>query len=224
MGGKKKLKRFRDNENFQNVIQPKRWDLINEKFLFKGKWNLNFFRNNSPIVLELGCGKGEYSLFLADKYPNKNYIGIDIKGARFWKGAKSAIESKIQNVAFLRTQIELLNYCFEENEIDEIWITFPDPQFKFNRTKHRLTNSNFLKIYKSILKSNGVINLKTDSDFMFGYSLGILEGKKLKIKYAHHDIYNNESSPEISRQVQTYYEKMFLKESKKIKFLSFTFR
>ena len=171
MGGKKKLKRFRDNENFQNVIQPKRWDLINEKFLFKGKWNLNFFRNNSPIVLELGCGKGEYSLFLADKYPNKNYIGIDIKGARFWKGAKSAIESKIQNVAFLRTQIELLNYCFEENEIDEIWITFPDPQIKLNRTKHRLTNPEMLNIYKNIIKKKGIIHLKTDSEFLYGYTL-----------------------------------------------------
>ena len=220
MGGKKKLKRFRDNENFQNVIQPKRWDLINEKFLFKGKWNLNFFRNNSPIVLELGCGKGEYSLFLADKYPNKNYIGIDIKGARFWKGAKSAIESKIQNVAFLRTQIELLNYCFEENEIDEIWITFPDPQIKLNRTKHRLTNPEMLNIYKNIIKKKGIIHLKTDSGFLYGYTLGCA-AQMGKVIYAHHDIYNNENSPLESTAIQTFYEKKFLEQNKPITYMKF---
>lgn len=220
MGGKKKLKRFRDNENFQNVIQPKRWDLINEKFLFKGKWNLNFFRNNSPIVLELGCGKGEYSLFLADKYPNKNYIGIDIKGARFWKGAKSAIESKIQNVAFLRTQIELLNYCFEENEIDEIWITFPDPQIKLNRTKHRLTNPEMLNIYKNIIKKKGIIHLKTDSEFLYGYTLGCA-AQMGEVIYAHHDIYNNENSPLESTAIQTFYEKKFLEQNKPITYMKF---
>ncbi len=220
MGGKKKLKRFRDNENFQNVIQPKRWDLINEKFLLKGKWNLNFFRNNSPIVLELGCGKGEYSLFLADKYPNKNYIGIDIKGARFWKGAKSAIENKIQNVAFLRTQIELLNYCFEENEIDEIWITFPDPQIKLNRTKHRLTNPEMLNIYKNIIKKKGIIHLKTDSGFLYGYTLGCA-AQMGKVIYAHHDIYNNENSPLESTAIQTFYEKKFLEQNKPIKYMKF---
>ena len=220
MGGKKKLKRFRDNENFQNVIQPKRLDLINEKFLFKGKWNLNFFRNNSPIVLELGCGKGEYSLFLADKYPNKNYIGIDIKGARFWKGAKSAIESKIQNVAFLRTQIELLNYCFEENEIDEIWITFPDPQIKLNRTKHRLTNPEMLNIYKNIIKKKGIIHLKTDSEFLYGYTLGCA-AQMGEVIYAHHDIYNNENSPLESTAIQTFYEKKFLEQNKPITYMKF---
>ena len=172
----------------------------------------------------MGCGKGEYSIFLAKKNPDKNFIGVDIKGARFWHGAKLSQENNLENICFLRIKIEHLEKFFADSEIEEIWITFPDPQFKFNRTKHRLTNSKFLKIYNSILKPKGLVNLKTDSDFMFGYSLGILEGKDLKIKYAHHDIYNNKSSPEISRQVQTYYEKMFLKESKKIKFLSFTFR
>ena len=224
MGSKNKLKKFQDNNTFKNVIQPNIKEIIRKNHLFKGNWRKIFFKNNNPIYLELGCGKGEYSTFLAKKNLDKNFIGIDIKGARFWHGAKLSQENNLENICFLRIKIEHLEKFFADSEIDEIWITFPDPQFKFNRTKHRLTNSNFLKIYDSILKPKGLVHLKTDSDFMFGYSLGILEGKDLKIKYAHHDIYNNKSSPEISRQVQTYYEKMFLKESKKIKFLSFTFR
>lgn len=224
MGSKNKLRKFQENSTFKNVIQPNIREIIRKNHILKGKWRKNIFKNSNPIYLELGCGKGEYSTFLAKKNPDKNFIGIDIKGARFWHGAKLSQEKCLENIYFLRTKIEHLQNFFEDSEVDEIWITFPDPQLKFNRTKYRLTNSKFLKIYNSILKSKGVINLKTDSDFMFGYSLGILEGKNLKIKYAHHDIYNNESSPEISRQVQTHYEKMFLKESKKIKFLSFTFK
>ena len=224
MGSKNKLRKFQENSIFKNVIQPDIKEIIRKNHILKGNWRKNIFKNSNPIYLELGCGKGEYSTFLAIKNPDKNFIGIDIKGARFWHGAKLSQEKGLENIYFLRTKIEHLQKFFEDSEVDEIWITFPDPQLKFSRTKHRLTNSKFLKIYNSILKSNGVINLKTDSDFMFGYSLGILEGKNLKIKYAHHDIYKNESSPEISRQVQTYYEKMFLKESKKIKFLSFTFK
>lgn len=220
MGSKKKLKRFKENENFENVIQPSRLDLLNEKFLLKGKWNLNFFKNNFPIVLELGCGKGEYSLFLANKNPNKNYIGIDIKGARFWKGAKTAIESKMHNVAFLRTQIELLSYCFGENEIDEIWITFPDPQIKFNRTKHRLTNPEMLNIYKNIIIKKGIIHLKTDSEFLFGYTLGNVT-QIGEVIYAHHDIYNNENSPIESTAIQTFYEKKFLEKNKSITYMKF---
>ena len=223
MGSKNKLRKFQENSTFKNVIQPSIKEIIRKNHILKGKWRKNVFKNSNPIYLELGCGKGEYSTFLAKKNPDKNFIGIDIKGARFWYGAKLSQAKCLENIYFLRTKIEHLQNFFEDSEVDEIWITFPDPQLKFNRTKYRLTNSKFLKIYNSILKSKGVINLKTDSDFMFGYSLGILEGKNLKIKYAHHDIYNNEFSPEISRQVQTYYEKMFLKESKKIKFLSFTF-
>jgi len=224
MGSKNKLKRFQENNTFKHVIQPDIKEIIRKNHLFKGNWHKFFFKNNNPIYLELGCGKGEYSTFLAKKNPEKNFIGIDIKGARFWHGAKLSQKNNLENICFLRIKIEHLEKFFADSEIEEILITFPDPQFKFNRTKHRLTNSKFLKIYSSILKPNGLVHLKTDSDFMFGYSLGILEGKDLKIKYAHHDIYNNKSSPEISRQVQTYYEKMFLKESKKIKFLSFTFR
>ena len=149
MGSKNKLKRFRENETFTNVIQPSRKEIF-DGFHLKGKWN-TFFNNSNPILLELGCGKGEYTLALAKLNPNFNYIGIDIKGARFWKGAKTALEQNLTNVAFLRTQIELIELCFDENEIDEIWITFPDPQIKFKRMKHRLTNPNFLLMYQNIL-------------------------------------------------------------------------
>lgn len=146
MGSKNKLKRFRENETFGNVLQPERIELEQDKFHLKGKWKSDFFKNNNPIVLELGCGKGEYSVHLAQNNANTNYIGLDIKGARFWRGAKTALETNLTNVAFLRTQIELITSCFGESEVDEIWITFPDPQLKYKRTKHRLTNPVFLKI------------------------------------------------------------------------------
>ena len=223
MGSKNKLKKFQENNTFKNVIQPDIKEIIRNNHNLKGKWRKSVFKNNNPIYLELGCGKGEYTTFLAEKNPKKNFIGIDIKGARLWHGANLSQQSCLENVYFLRTKIEHLEKFFQDSEVDEILLTFPDPQLKFKRTKHRLTNSKFLKIYNTILDSKGVIHLKTASDFMFGYSLGILEGKDLKIKYAHHDIYNNQSSPEISKQVQTYYEKMFLKESRQIKFLTFTF-
>ena len=152
MGSKNKLKRFKENETFQNVIEPTREEVVSGNFEWKGNWNKNFFKNNNPIVLELGCGKGEYSVGLAERYPNKNFIGIDIKGARFWRGAKTAVETGLNNVGFLRTQIELIEFCFAENEVDEIWITFPDPQIKYKRTKHRMTNTDFLQRYKKVLK------------------------------------------------------------------------
>lgn len=169
MGSKNKLKRFNENETFDNVIQPTREEMTTA-FEWKGKW-ATFFKNDNPITLELGCGKGEYTIDLARKYPNRNFIGVDIKGARFWRGAKTAIEEGLTNVAFLRTQIELVEYAFGKNEIDEIWITFPDPQIKYKRTKHRMTNPEFLSKYKNILVEGGFINLKTDSEFMHGYTL-----------------------------------------------------
>ena len=152
MGSKNKLKRFKENETFSNVFQPTRSELVDQTYQYKGFWNEKVFKNNNPIVLELGCGKGEYSVALAQKFPNKNFIGIDIKGARFWRGAKTAVEENIPNVAFIRTQIELIEYVFAKNEVDEIWITFPDPQIKYKRTKHRMTNSAFLQRYKNVLK------------------------------------------------------------------------
>ena len=164
MGSKNKLKRFEENKTFANVIQPSREVLLTNTFAYKGKWNELYFKNNNPIVLELGCGKGEYSVGLAKRHPEKNFIGIDIKGARFWRGAKTAIDQQIANVAFLRTQIELIEQCFAPEEVSEIWITFPDPQIKYKRTKHRLTNADFLARYQHILKPEGYIHLKTDSE------------------------------------------------------------
>ncbi len=219
MGSKNKLKRFRENETFKNVIQPTREEVL-DNFKWKGKWQ-RFFNNSNPIVLELGCGKGEYTVALAQKNPNINYIGVDIKGARFWRGAKTAIEENLPNVAFLRTQIELINLCFATNEVSEIWITFPDPQIKHTRIVHRLTNLTFLKKYHQILSDKGIIHLKTDSEFMHGYTLGLLQGLGQEIIYAHHNIYNNNESPKEATDIQTFYEKQYLEKNKAITYLKF---
>lgn len=221
MGSKNKLKRFKENETFKNVFQPTRADLVESKYPLKGNWRQEFFKNDNPLVLELGCGKGEYSVGLAKKYPNKNFIGIDIKGARFWRGAKTAIEEGIENVAFIRTQIELIEYVFAENEVDEIWITFPDPQIKYKRTKHRMTNSQFLQRYKNVLKPEGVVNLKTDSEFMHGYTLGLLHGAGHEVLYANNDVYKQEGSPEEVTSIQTFYENQYLEQNKPITYIRF---
>ena len=223
MGSKNKLKRFKENETFSNVIQPSREDVLNNTLMLKGNWNRKFFKNENPIVLELGCGKGEYSVNLATMFPEKNFLGIDIKGARFWRGAKTALAEKINNVGFLRTQIELVDCIFDENEVDEIWITFPDPQIKYKRTKHRMTNPDFLNKYKKILKPNGIVHLKTDSEYMHGYTLGLLQGLGLTIEYAHHDVYGTTNAPKEVTDIQTYYESQYLAINKKITYLRFNF-
>jgi len=223
VGSKNKLKRFKENETFGNVIQPNREEITNGTFSLKGKWS-EFFGNDNPLVLELGCGKGEYTIGMAKQNENKNFIGVDIKGARFWRGAKTAIEENLSNVAFLRTQIELIDGLFAANEVSEIWITFPDPQIKYKRTKHRLTNEVFLEKYKLILKQDGVVNLKTDSEFMHGYTLGLLHGKGLEVLYANHDVYKNEGSPKEVLEIQTFYEKQYLEKGKPITYIKFRIR
>jgi tRNA (guanine-N7-)-methyltransferase len=222
MGSKNKLKRFRENETFGNVIQPTREEVL-EGFSLKGKWS-DHFGNNNPIVLELGCGKGEYTLALAKQHEDVNFIGIDLKGARLWRGAKTALEDGMQNVAFLRTQIELIDELFGPGEVSEIWITFPDPQIKYRRTKHRMTNSDFLKKYHRILKPEGIVHLKTDSEFMHGYTLGLLQGQGHEVLYAHHDIYNNPHSPASVVNTQTFYEHFYLEQNKPITYLRFKLR
>jgi tRNA (guanine-N7-)-methyltransferase len=219
LGSKNKLKRFKENETFKNVIQPTREEVI-DNFSLQGKWH-SFFKNDNPIVLELGCGKGEYTVALAKQNPHKNFIGIDIKGARFWRGAKTALEENLENVAFIRTQIELVTFLFEKNEVDEIWITFPDPQIKYQRTKHRMTNTEFLKKYHHILKEDGIINLKTDSEFMHGYTLGLLHGEGHEILHANHNVYKNEGAPEEVTSTQTFYEKQYLEVDKPITYIQF---
>ena len=221
VGSKNKLKRFSENETFANVFQPTREEVVGNEFPLRGKWNSEFFKNDNPIVLELGCGKGEYSVGLAERFPNKNFIGIDIKGARFWRGAKTAVESGMNNVAFVRTQIELINHIFTENEVSEIWITFPDPQIKYKRTKHRMTNSEFLNNYKKILKPNGLMHLKTDSEFMHGYTLGLLHGEGHEVIYANHNIYKNEGAPAEVTGIQTFYESQYLEVNKPITYIQF---
>lgn len=220
MGSKNKLKRFKENETFHNVYQPSREDLTSH-FPLKGKWNEKVFKNDHPVVLELGCGKGEYTVELARRYPEKNFIGIDIKGSRFWRGAKTAVEEQLGNVAFLRTQIELITCAFAADEIDEIWITFPDPQVKYKRTKHRLTNSEFLQRYKAVLKPDGFVNLKTDSEFMHGYTLGLLHGQGHEVLYANHNVYRNEGAPEVVTAIQTFYESQYLEQNKPITYIKF---
>lgn len=222
MGSKNKLKRFKENIFFKNVIQPTREELIDNDFEYKGKWGELFFNNNNPIVIELGCGKGEYSVELAKLYPEINFIGIDIKGARFWRGAKIATDNEIVNVAFVRSQIELVDKIFSRNEISEIWITFPDPQIKFKREKHRLINLNFIELYSKILAPNGIINLKTDSEFLHGYMLGLIKSTDfLELIYSNHNIYNNTGAPKNAVSIQTFYESKFLKQGKPITFVNF---
>ena len=219
MGSKNKLKRFRDNDSFENVIQPSRQEIL-DGFELKGTWN-TVFSNSNPIVLELGCGKGEYTLALAERYPEKNFIGIDIKGARLWRGAKTALETKLTNVCFLRTHIELIDLIFDSGEVREIWITFPDPQIKYKRTKHRLINRQFLDRYKKILGGKGLVHLKTDSEFLHGYTLGLLHGLGKEIVYSNNDVYRQSGSPSVVTEVQTFYESQYLEVDKPITYVSF---
>lgn len=217
------MARFAENETLPNVFQPTREEALSQYHL-KGKWRSEVFKNENPIVLELGCGKGEYSVGLAKSFPEKNFIGIDIKGARFWFGATEAINENLTNVAFLRTQIELVECFFEENEVDEIWITFPDPQIKYRRTKHRMTHPDFLERYAKILKDDGIMHLKTDSEFLHGYTLGLLQGLGHEILFANHDIYGApEFDPDtpLLREIKTYYEQLFSAKGKTITYIKF---
>ncbi len=219
--GKNKLQKFKELDTFNNTIQPDKKDLLKDDFKMQGHWSKEF-QNNNPIVLELGCGKGEYTINLAKQFPNTNYIGIDIKGSRIWKGAKFAIENQLKNVRFLRTQIEFLPFCFAKNEVSEIWITFPDPQIKYIRRKKRLTAVNMLNRYKNILKKDALLHLKTDSQFLHGYTLGILEKLEGNIIFSSHDIYNsNFIAKNQILSIKTFYEKKFLKNKKPITYICF---
>ena len=223
MGKKNKIRRFEENKILPNVIQPTREEAL-AGFHLKGKWRQEIFKNDNPIVLELGCGKGEYTVGLGKAFPEKNHIGVDIKGARFWFGAKEAHETGMQNIAFLRTQVELIDGFFNEGEVDEIWITFPDPQIKYKRTKHRLTHPDFLDRYKKILKPGGIVHLKTDSEFLHGYTLGYLQGAGHEIITAHHDIYGApeyDPNTPLLRDIQTYYEGLFSAKGKTITYIKF---
>jgi len=204
---------------YPNVFQPT-FEELKSGFSIQGKWKSKVFKNNNPLVVELGCGKGEYSLGLAKKYPKKNFLGIDVKGARMWKGARDAVHECISNVAFLRTRIEFIEYCFAKSEVDEIWITFPDPQIKKKRAKNRLTHPVFLERYSNILQDNGLIHLKTDSQFLHGYTLGIIEGHQHHLEDAEHDIYNAVLQRD-NMEIKTHYEQLFLEKNMPITYLRF---
>jgi len=190
--------------------------------LLKGKWNKEFFKNNNPIVLELGCGKGEYTVGLAQRYPEKNFVGVDIKGNRIWTGAKTAIEKNMNNVAFIRTRIDFIEACFAEHEVDEIWITFPDPQPQKTRERNRLTNPMFISRYKRILKTEGIIHLKTDNKPFYDYTLEVIAEQKLKLLDNTDNLYAETSQrDEALTSIKTYYEKKFSDLGFKICYLKF---
>lgn len=214
--GKDKLRRFAEIATFQNVKQ------LDEGKVLKGNWNISQFNNKNPVILELACGKGEYTVNLAKLFPEKNFIGIDYKGNRIWRGAKTAIEENIPNVAFLRIQIENLLDYFEENEISEIWITFPDPQPQDSREKKRLTFPKFLERYKALLVEGGIVHLKTDNDQLHSYTLEKIEELGLNLKVRTEDLYNSEFADEVL-SIKTYYEKKYLARDKNINYLKFSF-
>ena len=219
--GKDKLRKFRENEEMHNVVQPTTEEAINGLHL-KTHWSKKQFGNNQGIVLELGCGKGEYTVEMARRCPEKNHIGVDIKGARLWRGAKSATEEGLDNVAFLRTRIDFIENCFGENEVEEIWITFPDPQIKYKRAKHRLTHPEYLLKYAKLLKSGGTVNLKCDSEYLHGYTHGIIQMLGLEIEESYHDIYAQIQPNEgILFDVITHYESIWLNQDKAITYLRF---
>ena len=207
---------------YPNVFQPT-FEELKSGFSIQGKWRSEVFKNDNPLVVELGCGKGEYSVGLAKKYTEKNFLGIDVKGARMWKGASDANNEGISNVAFLRTRIEFIEYCFAKSEVDEIWITFPDPQIKKKRAKNRLTHPVFLERYSNILQDKGLIHLKTDSQFLHGYTLGIIEGHQHHLEDAEHDIYNAVLQRD-NMEIKTHYEQLFLEKNMPISYLRFSLK
>ena len=214
--GKDKLRRFAEITAFENVIE------LEDGKVLKGRWSELHFKNRHPLILELGCGKGEYTVNLGRLFPEKNFIGIDYKGNRIWRGAKTAIEENMANVAFLRIQIENLLDYFSENEIAEIWITFPDPQPQLSREKKRLSSSRFLNMYKIILQEKGPVHLKTDSDLLYAYTLQKVKELGLKTHVRTEDLYASKFADELL-SIKTYYEKKYLANDKNINYLKFSF-
>jgi tRNA (guanine-N7-)-methyltransferase len=217
---KKKLARWAELNSFSHVIQPAFEDVFRKDHELKGKWHEEWFKNDNPIVLELGCGKGEYTVNLASKYPGKNFIGVDIKGHRMWRGAKEAKEKNLTNAAFLRTRIEFIRSFFAQGEVDEIWITFPDPQLKQSRESKRLPGAYFLNLYRAFLKDNGIVHLKTDCRALYDYTLSIVRANNLEIITSTADLHNELPGNEMLA-IRTFYEEMFLKDNVPITYLSF---
>lgn len=216
--GKGKLKKFRENETFSCLVQPTTEEVLRKDHPLKGNWNRDMFRNGNPIVLELGCGKGEYTVALAERFPGKNYIGIDIKGARLWKGAKYATENNLGNVAFLRTRVEFIESLFAPGEISEIWITFADPQER--KPRKRLTHPRFLESYRKMLAPGGIVHLKTDSRLLHNFTLETARCNGLEVIENNEDIYGSGRADELL-SIQTFYEKNFLAQGIPITYMAF---
>lgn len=216
--GKNKLAKFANMEEYPHVFQYPFAVLQEKGFEMKGRWNEMFFKNDNPIILELGCGKGEYTVGLAKLFADKNFIGIDIKGARMFTGAKQALEEELPNVAFLRTHIELINHFFGENEISEIWITFPDPQM--NKVNKRMTSTRFMKLYQQLLGPKGIIHLKTDSNFMFTYTSEMVKVNNLPVLFQSNDLYHSGLDDKILG-IQTFYEQQWIARGLNIKYIKF---
>ena len=220
--GKGKLAKFAEMETFSNVFQYPFSVVDNVPFEMKGHWREQYFKNNHPVVLELGCGKGEYTVELARLYPEMNFIGVDIKGARMWTGAKQALEAGLKNVAFLRTNIEIIDRFFAESEVQEIWLTFSDPQMK--NAHKRLTSTFFLNRYRKFLVDGGIVHLKTDSNFLFTYTTCMVKENKLPVVFSTEDLYHTEGLDEETHKIlliQTYYESMWIERGLNIRYMKF---
>lgn len=216
---KRKLERFAENKTFPHFFQPYYSELV-EGFPLKGKWRSDFFKNDNPIVLELGCGKGEFTVGLAERFPEKNYIGMDVKGARMWRGAKTSFEKQMKNVAFVRGKIQNISYVFTPDEVDEIWITFPDPQPSKTRIKKRLTSPPFLDRYRGIAGQDAIVHLKTDNTMFFEYTLEVIQEQGLGLLFHTFDVDQNPGN-ELVLSIKTFYEEMFRAEGVPIKYLKF---
>ena len=216
--GKNKLQKFSEMAGFPHVFEFPFAVLQEKGCALKGNWNRDVFKNDHPIVLELGCGRGEYTVGLGRLFPSKNFIGVDIKGARMWAGAKESLEAGMSNVAFLRTDIELITQFFSFGEVSEIWLTFPDPQMK--KTNKRLTSTRFMKIYREILSGNGIIHLKTDSQFMYTYTCEMVRINHFPVLFQTENLYGSGMTDEIL-SIQTYYEQQWLERGITTKYIRF---
>jgi tRNA (guanine-N7-)-methyltransferase len=214
-----KLERFKEINHFSNVIQPSFDEIFQKNYKLKGKWR-DFFGNNNPVIIEVGCGKGEYTVNLGRKYSSKNFIGIDIKGNRMWVGAREALQHEINNIVFLRTRAEFLNSFFDIEEVAEIWLTFPDPQEKKRKARKRLTSARFLNQYRHLLVDNGLVHLKTDNELLFNYTLDLVKHNNLKIVNCIANIHYKQDTPSYLK-IKTFYENMFIKAGKAINYLNF---
>lgn len=215
---KGKLQKFSEMNFFRNVVQPSFEEVFHKDFTLKGQWNSKFFDENLPLTVELGCGRGEYSVAMAQMYSERNFIGVDIKGARIWKGAKEALENGVNNVGFIRTRIDFIESFFSKDEVSELWITFPDPQLK--KARKRLTSAKFLNMYKDFLKPGGLIHLKTDNSDLYNYTLEMANQNNFEVEIATDDLYKERNLDEVL-SIKTYYENMWLEQGLNIHYLRF---